>query len=80
MLSDEVVVPLPWGRRFNEVGISELVWNVRIGAAPHGFSSNGRDLAAECSHASREACEPGLARMNTNSIEPACRRTDVFER
>lgn len=42
VLSDGVVVPLPWGRRFNEVGISDLVWDARIGAAPHGFSSNGR--------------------------------------
>ena len=45
-----------------------------------GFRSSFRDWAAECSDAPREVCELALAHVNTNSIEAAYRRTDLFER
>ena len=47
---------------------------------PHGFRSGFRDWAAECSDAAREVCELVLAHVNTNAIEAAYRRTDLFER
>ena len=47
---------------------------------PPGFRSSFRDWAADCSDAPREVCELVLAQMNTNSIEAAYRRTDLFER
>ena len=52
----------------------------RNGAVPHGFRSIFRDWAAECTDAPREVCELALAHVNTNSIEAAYRRTDLFER
>ena len=36
--------------------------------------------AAECTDAPREVCELALAHVNTNRIEAAYRRTDLFER
>ncbi|MXW37610.1 MAG: hypothetical protein F4Z65_05015, partial [Acidobacteria bacterium] len=51
-----------------------------IGAVPHGFRSSFRDWAAERTDAPREVCELALAHVNTNAIEAAYRRTDLFER
>ncbi|MCY4596001.1 MAG: hypothetical protein OXC19_14545, partial [Bryobacterales bacterium] len=42
--------------------------------------SSFRDWAAECTDAPREVCELALAHVNTNSIEAAYRRSDLFER
>ena len=75
-----VVFPSARGRPLNEVAISKMVRELGIGAVPHGFRSSFRDWAAECSDAPREVCELALAHVNTNSIEAAYRRTDLFER
>ena len=63
-----------------QVAISKLVRDLGIGAVPHGFRSSFRDWAAECSDAPREVCELALAHVNTNAIEAAYRRSDLFER
>ncbi|MCY4498323.1 MAG: hypothetical protein OXC14_13660 [Rhodospirillaceae bacterium] len=47
---------------------------------PHGFGLSSRDRAAGCSDAPREVCELALTPVNPNSIKPAYRRTDLFER
>ena len=75
-----VVFPSERGGPLNEVAISKLVRDLGIGAVPHGFRSSFRDWAAECSDAPREVCKLALAHVNTNSIEAAYRRTDLFER
>ena len=64
----------------SEMAISKLVRDLGIGAVPHGFRSSFRDWAAECTDAPREVCELALAHVNTNRIEAAYRRTDLFER
>ena len=38
------------------------------------------DWAAECSEAPREVCELALAHVNSDGVEAAYRRTDLFER
>ena len=70
----------PRGRPLSEAAIAKMVRDLRIAAVPHGFRSSFRDWAAECSDAPREVCELALAHVNTNSIEAAYRRTDMFER
>ena len=75
-----VVFPSARGGPLAEVAMSKLVRELGIGAVPHGFRSSFRDWAAECSDAAREVCELALAHVNTNSIEAAYRRTDLFER
>ena len=75
-----VVFPSARGGPLPEVAMSKLVRELGIGAVPHGFRSSFRDWAAECSDASREVCELALAHVNTNAIEAAYRRSDLFER
>ena len=68
------------GGPLSELAIAKMVRDLGVGAVPHGFRSSFRDWAAECSDAPREVCELALAHVNTNSIEAAYRRTDLFER
>ena len=75
-----LVFPSACGGPLSEAAISALVRPLRIGAVPHGFRSSFRDWAAERSDAPREVCELALAHVNTNAIEAAYRRTDLFER
>ena len=75
-----VVFPSARARPLSEMAISKLVRDLGIGAVPHGFRSSFRDWAAECTDAPREVCELALAHVNTNRIEAAYRRTDLFER
>ena len=76
----ELVFPSLTGRPLSRAAMSKLVQQAEIGAVPHGFRSSFRDWAAECSDAPREVCELALAHVNTNSVEAAYRRTDLFER
>ena len=75
-----VVFPSARGGLLSKLAIAKLVRDLGISAVPHGFRSSFRDWAAECSDAPREVCELALAHVNTNAIEAAYRRTDLFER
>ncbi len=76
----ELVFPSVRGRRLSDATISKMVRELGIGAVPHGFRSSFRDWAAECSDAPREVCELALAHVNSDRVEAAYRRTDLFER
>ena len=52
----------------------------RIGSVPHGFRSSFRDWAAERTDVPREVCELALAHVNSDRVEAAYRRSDLFER
>ena len=75
-----LVFPSARGRPLSDDTISKMVRELRIAAVPHGFRSSFRDWAAECSDAPREVCELALAHVNTDRVEAAYRRTDLFER
>ena len=60
--------------------MAALLRELEIGAVPHGFRSSFRDWAAECTEAPREVCELALAHVNSDRVEAAYRRTDLFER
>ena len=51
-----------------------------IGAVPHGFRSSFRDWAAERTDVPREVCELALAHVNSDRVEAAYRRSDLFDR
>ena len=51
-----------------------------IGAVPHGFRSSFRDWAAERTDVPREVCEIALAHVNSDRVEAAYRRSDLFEK
>ena len=78
--SSGVVFPSVQRGPLSKLAIAKMVRDVGIGAVPHGFRSSFPDWAAECSDAPREVCELALAHVNTNAIEAAYRRTDLFER
>ncbi len=74
------VFPSAKRRPPSSAALSRVLRELRIGAVPHGFRSSFRDWAAECTDAPREVCELALAHVNTNTIEAAYRRSDLFER
>ncbi len=76
----DLVFPSVRGRALSDATISKMVRGLGIGAVPHGFRSSFRDWAAECSDAPREVCELALAQVNSDRVEAAYRRTDLFER
>ena len=75
-----LVFPSPRARAISDNTISKLLRELGIDAVPHGFRSSFRDWAAECSDAPREVCELALAHVNSDRVEAAYRRTDLFER
>ena len=74
------VFPSPTGRALHQSTLSGLMRDLGIDAVPHGFRSSFRDWAAECTDAPREVCELALAHVNTDRVEAAYRRTDLFDR
>ena len=77
---DGLVFPSAHGRAIGDSSMSKLLRDLGIEAVPHGFRSSFRDWAAECSEAPREVCELALAHVNSDRVEAAYRRTDLFER
>ena len=75
-----LVFPSPRARAISDNTISKLLRELAIEAVPHGFRSSFRDWAAECSDAPREVCELALAHVNSDRVEAAYRRTDLFKR
>ena len=68
----------------NDVGVRSWVYGVRVGvrgtlAQTAHVGLQGR-WSTPARRAPREVCELALAHVNTNAIEAAFRRTDLFER
>ena len=75
-----LVFPSPTGRALSDNTLSKLCREHDLGCVPHGMRSSFRDWAAECSDAPREVCELALAHVNSDRVEAAYRRSDLFER
>lgn len=60
--------------------LSNLLRELSIGAVPHGFRTSVCNRAAECPDAARGICELALANVNSDRVEAACLRTDLFGR
>ena len=75
-----LVFPSPTGRPPGHQNMANLARELQLGAVPHGFRSSFRDWAAECTEARREVCELALAHVNSDRVEAAYRRSDLFER
>ena len=74
------VFPTPTGRTQPHPYMAVLLHELEIDAVPHGFRSSFRDWAAECTDAPREVCELALAHVNSDRVEAAYRRSDLFDR
>lgn len=81
-LRDEtgLVFPSSRSRAMGENTLARLCRDLSLGCVPHGMRSSFRDWSAECSDAPREVCELALAHVNSDRVERAYRRTDLFER
>lgn len=75
-----LVFPSATGGPMGENALARLCRHLDLGCVPHGMRSSFRDWSAECSDAPREVCELALAHVNSNRVERAYRRTDLFER
>ena len=75
-----LVFPSVRGLQLSDNTLSKLLRNLGIAAVPHGMRSSFRDWAAECTDAPREVCELALAHANSDRVEAAYRRSDLFER
>ncbi|MYF07732.1 MAG: tyrosine-type recombinase/integrase [Rhodospirillaceae bacterium] len=74
------VFPSSRGRPMGENTLARFCRELNLGCVPHGMRSSFRDWSAECSDAPREVCEIALAHVNSDRVERAYRRTDLFER
>ena len=75
-----LVFPSPTGRVLNHAALTNVLHDLGIDAVAHGFRSSFRDWAAECTDAPREVCELALAHVNSDRVEAAYRRSDLFDR
>ena len=75
-----LLFPSPTGRALSNSTFSKLCRELELGCVPHGMRSSFADWAAECSNAPREVRELALAHVNSDRVEAAYRRTDLFER
>ncbi len=75
-----LIFPSVTGRPLSDNTLSKLLREQGIRAVVHGFRSSFRDWCAECSNAPREVSELALAHVNSDRVEAAYMRTDLFER
>ena len=75
-----LIFPSVTGRPLSDNTLSKLLREQGIPAVVHKFRSSFRDWCAECSNAPREVSELALAHVNSDRVEGAYMRTDMFER
>ena len=76
----DCLFPSRGGKPLSPPVLSRLCKRLNLGCVPHGMRSSFRDWCAECTDAPREVCELALAHVNSDRVEAAYRRTDLFER
>ena len=74
-----LVFPSPTSRALSNSTLSKLCRELDLKCVPHGMRSSFRDWCAECTTAPREVSELALAHVNSNRVEAAYRRTDLFD-
>ncbi|MXW45174.1 MAG: tyrosine-type recombinase/integrase [Gammaproteobacteria bacterium] len=74
------VFPSATGRPLGQNSLTRLCRKLGLDCVPHGMRSSFRDWCAERSDAPREVCELALAHVNSNRVERAYRRSDLFDR
>lgn len=74
-----LVFPGAGGKALYKNAISRLLRENDIGCVPHGMRSSFRQWAAERTNQPREVCELALAHVNSNRVEAAYQRSDLFE-
>ena len=73
------VFPSVTGKALSDSTVSKLLRENNIGCVPHGVRASFRQWAAERTNYPREVYELALAHVNTNKIEAAYQRSDLFD-
>ena len=68
------------GKAISDHLISGLTRDNGIEGTPHGMRSSFRNWCAECTDAPREVCELALAHVNSDRVEKAYMRSDLYEK
>ena len=76
---DGLIFPSVRGNVLSDSTVSKLLRELGIGAVPHGFRPSFRQCAAERTNIPREVCELALAHVNSDRVEAAYQRSDLFE-
>ena len=74
-----LVFPGAGCKALSKNALSKLLVDNNIGCVPHGMRSSFRQWAAERTNQPREVCELALAHVNSNRVEAAYQRSDLFE-
>jgi integrase len=64
----------------SDMTISAVCRRMGVEAVPHGFRSSFRDWCAEATNFPREVAEQALAHVNSDRVEAAYFRSDLFEK
>ena len=78
--SSDLVFPSPAGGLLPDRDLSTLLWELGIGAVPHGFRSSFQNWEAEDTDAPHAVMEAALSLVIRNQVEAAYARSDLFER
>ena len=74
-----LIFPSPTGRQLPDSNLSKMLRRSGIESTAHGFRSSFRQWAAERTNTPREVCEMALAHVNSNAVEAAYQRSDLFD-
>ena len=74
-----LIFPSPTGCQLPDSNLSKMLRRSGIESTAHGFRSSFRQWAAERTNTPREVCELALAHVNSNAVEAAYQRSDLFD-
>ena len=74
-----LIFPSPTGRQLPDSNLSKMLRRSGIGSTAHGMRSSFRQWAAERTNTPREVCELALAHVNSDAVEAAYQRSDLFD-
>ena len=78
--SSGLIFPSQRGRELSDMTLSKLVRELGIPSTIHGFRTSFRTWAQECTNVPSEVAEAALAHINSNKVEAAYARSDLFEK
>lgn len=76
----ELVFPSATGRMLSDNTLSKLLRENAIGSTVHGFRASFRTWVQEQTNVPREVAELALAHVNTDKVEAAYARSDMFDK
>ena len=74
-----LIFPSKTGKPMSDATMSKLAKENNIGCVPHGMRSSFRQYCAEKTNYPREVAELALAHVNSDSVEAAYQRSDLFD-